>query len=301
MKYILAQPATVYFAWQIDVFLFSARSVGIELEDIHVLCSTDSGINDHFTVMMQKYPGVSFNFYADTRDHKDYIPSIKQNLLSQHLRVFTELQREVLFLVDSDICFTRPLKIDHLLDDNIWYVSDTIGYIGYDYILSKGRDVLDTMLNVSGMSESVVKSNIGGSGGAQYLFKNVTPEYLDDVIDMSHKLWTEITSLNNKKVQDDPDYHPIQIWTAEMWALLWVAWKKGQMTVVAPELDFCWATDHRDQWNVKPIYHGAGVTTETKGHFYKGLYTQTFPPLDLEIDPTRACYHYYNILRSALS
>ena len=301
MKYILAQPATVYFAWQIDVFLFSARSVGIKPEDIHVLCSTDQGIEGHFDVMMRKYPGVSFNFYADTREDKRYLPSIKQNLLSQHLRVFTELQKEPILLIDSDVCFTRPLEIDHLLNDDVWYVSDTISYLGYNYIQSKGRHVLDKMLSIADINESIVKSNEWCSGGAQYLFKNLTPDYLDEVVDLSLKMWLEMVEYNNELVKKDPEYHPLQIWTAEMWALLWVAWKRNQMTIIDPSLDFCWATDHADQWKLKPIYHGAGVTTEEKGLFFKGLYVDKFPPLDLDIDRTKACYHYYNILRSALS
>lgn len=301
MKYILAQPSTVYFAWQIDVFLFSARSVGIKPENIDVLCSTENGIDDHFDVMMRKYPGVSFNFYSDTRVDKTYIPSIKQNLLSQHLRVFTELQRKPILLVDSDICFTKPLEIDHLMNDDVWYVSDTISYLGYNYILSKGRDVLNRMLSIADINESVVKSNIGGSGGAQYLFKNLTPEYLDEVVELSSKMFSEISDYNNQLVRENPEYHPIQIWTAEMWALLWVAWKRGQTTAVDPSLDFCWATDHSGQWKSKSIYHGAGVTSGDKGMFYKGLYTDKFPPLNLDIDKTKACYHYYNVLRSALS
>ena len=50
-------------------------------------------------------------------------------------------------------------------------MSDTISYIGYDYIKSKGDDILKTMLDIVGIDEDVVKNNQNNSGGAQYILK----------------------------------------------------------------------------------------------------------------------------------
>ena len=52
MKYICAQPATLYYAWQIDTMLFSFVNVGINLEDVHIVCAIHGDIHDHFNVMM---------------------------------------------------------------------------------------------------------------------------------------------------------------------------------------------------------------------------------------------------------
>ena len=97
------------------------------------------------------------------------------------------------------------------------------------------------MLEIADISEDIVRSNNNNAGGAQYLIKNVTPELMDEVVEMSHKLWIEMSAVNEAK--DYGDDYPLQIWTAEMWAMLWVPWKKGIMTAVAKDLDFCWATD----------------------------------------------------------
>lgn len=299
MKYICAQPATQYFGWQIDVMLHSFITTGVKPGEIDVISSTIEGIDDYFTKLMQKYTGVNFCFYEDTRDYKGYIPSIKQHLLAKHLRAFPELQHTELFLHDADIALTKPIDFSNLLNDNIWYLSDTISYLNHSYILSKGRDVLDKMLEVAGISEDIVRSNNNNAGGAQYLMKNVTPELMDEVVEVSHKLWIDISELN--KVKDYGDDFPIQIWTAEMWAMLWVPWKKGIMTAVSDSLNFCWATDPKDKWHTVSIYHNAGVTEQSDIMFHKGSYIKSVPNTDLNIKPERCSYHYYNLLKSALS
>lgn len=300
MKYICAQPATVYFAWQLDVMLFNFRSCGVKPEDIDVICSTIEGIHEHFNKLMRKYPGVNFSFYEDTRDFQEYIPSIKQHLLSKHLTAYPELQTQPIFLHDSDILLTKPINFDGLLEDNIWYVSDTCSYLSYDYIISKGRDVLDVMLETADISEDIVRNNVKNCGGAQYLMKNITPEMMDEVVEMSHNLWKNVTELNKTKTYEDGNYE-LQIWTAEMWAMLWVPWKRGIMTVCPKALDFCWATDPIDKWSKTSIFHNAGVTEQTEQLFHKGSYTNKFPDTDLQMVPRRCSYHYYNILKSALA
>lgn len=298
MKYICAQPANQYFGWQLDVMLHSFITTGVNPSEIDVISSTIEGIDDYFTTLMQKYTGVNFSFYEDTRDFKGYIPSIKQHLLAKHLRANPELQHCPIMLHDADIALTRPIKLENLLKDNIWYFSDTISYLNHSYILSKGRDVLEKMLEIADISEDIVRSNNNNAGGAQYLMKNVTPELMDEVVEMSHKLWIEMSAVNEAK--DYGDDYPLQIWTAEMWAMLWVPWKKGIMTAVAKDLDFCWATDPKDKWHSVSIYHNAGVTEPSDIMFHKGTYIHQMPDLDLNLKAERCSYHYYNLLKSAL-
>lgn len=300
MKYICAQPAIQYFAWQIDVMLHSFKKANINLNDVHIICSTNDGIDPHFKKLKNKYTGVLFSFYEDTRKYKGYIPSIKQHLLYKHYLKYPELENEIIFLVDSDICLIKPIDFSNLLNDNIWYLSDTISYIGYDYIKSKGDDILKPMLEIAGINENIVKSMQNASGGAQYLIKNVNAEYWREVVELSHKLYIDISKISNEKKAKNEDYFPIQIWTAEMWALLWVAWKKGIMTAVAKELDFCWATDNISRWNETSIFHNAGVTEDRKELFYKGKYINNMPDLYLNIDNTKCSYNYYEVLKQAL-
>jgi hypothetical protein len=69
-----------------------------------------------------------------------------------------------------------------------------------------------------------------------------------------------------------PIDHHIQSWTADMWAVLWEYWKRGNKTVVHSELDFSWATDSRSEYHKKNIFHLAGITESSKNVFFKGQY-----------------------------
>lgn len=300
MKYICAQPATQYFGWQIDTMLYSFVATGVNLEDVHVISAIENGIDPYFNKLIEKYPGVVFSFYEDTREYKGYIPSIKQHLLYKHFTAFPYLEKKAIFLIDCDVALTRPLNLDHLLLDDVWYVSDTISYIGYDYIKSKGEDVLHSMLKSAEISEDIVRSNQNGSGGAQYLYKNVDANFWKDVVDMSHKIYLDTTEISREKKKLDPSYHEIQIWTAEMWAMLWVAWKRGIMTCVSKQLDFCWATDLANRWNECAIFHNAGVTTENTKLFLKSAHILKLPPDNLDVDERFCSRRYYNLVKSAV-
>jgi hypothetical protein len=300
MKYICAQPATTYFAWQIDVLVSSLVKNNVSPKDIQVLCSRQGKISKEFQDLCSKYKGVSFFFYEDERSYNGYVPSIKQHMLYKHYLANPYMENEDIFLVDADICLTRPLDLTELLKDDVWYVSDTVSYIGYDYILSKGRDILEPMLEIGGISEELVKSNQENAGGAQYLYKKVPATFWKDVVDMSHELYIKISEISKKKKELDPSHHEIQIWTAEMWAMLWVAWKQGIVTRVSDDLVFSWATDPISHWDQRAIYHNAGATTDADGMFYKGRYTSKFPPNNLEIKDTRCCYNYYQMIKETL-
>lgn len=300
MKYVCAQPATLYFAWQVDVLVNSLIKNNVKPNDIQVLYSRQGNIIEPIQKLINKYPGVGFFFYKDDRKYKNYIPSIKQHMLHKHYLANPYMENEDIFLVDSDICLTKPLDLTNLLKDNIWYVSDTVSYIGYDYILSKGRDILEPMLEIAGISEDIVKSNQYAAGGAQYLYKKVKAEFWEEVVEMSQELYIKISEISRIKKEADPSYHEIQIWTAEMWAMLWVAWKQGIMTCVSKKLDFTWATDPITYWGKRAIYHNAGATSDSDGMFYKGKYTSEFPPNNLDIKNTRACHYYYQLIKETL-
>jgi len=301
MKYICAQPATQYYAWQIDVMLYSFRTVGVNLEDVHIVCAIHNEIDPYFDRLMRKYTGVLFSFYEDTRYDKSYISSIRPHVLKKHFKAFGDLSKETILYHDSDIVFTKPLNIELYKDNDVCYLSDTISYIGHDYIVSKGEDVLDRMLHIVGIDKETVKRNQESSGGAQYLLKGIDEYYWHDVEKDCTRLYKEISEMNLQKKKENPDIHEIQIWCADMWAVLWNLWKRKKTTEVIKEMDFSWAISHIEDWHKNSIYHNAGVISSEGGMFYKGEYLSNLPNLNLDISQNKCSYNYYKIIQSALS
>jgi hypothetical protein len=300
MKYICAQPATQYYAWQIDTMLYSFRTVGVNLQDVHIVCAIHGEIDPYFDSLMRKYTGVVFSFYEDTRHDKSYISSIRPHILKKHFTAYTDLKDKPIFYHDCDIVFTKPLNIDHLLENDISYLSDTISYIGYNYIRSKGEDVLKRMLEVVGIDEDVVKRNESNSGGAQYLLKGIDKYFWYDVENDCTRLYKHLTALNEEKKKQDPNYHELQIWCADMWGVLWNIWKRSKETQVVDEMNFSWATSSVNEWHKNAIYHNAGVTSSDTDMFFKGRYISDLPDLNLDIPNKKCSYNYYKLIQQAL-
>jgi hypothetical protein len=114
---------------------------GIVAEDINILCSYTGEVPQVWKEIAEKNKPVNFFFYKDGRANTSYIPSVYFNLMKQHLLAHPELEKEVLFLHDCDILFTKSVDFSEMEKDDVWYLSDTIGYIGTQYILSKGEEV----------------------------------------------------------------------------------------------------------------------------------------------------------------
>jgi hypothetical protein len=132
------------------------------------------------------------------------------------------------------------------------------------------------------------------SGGAQYLMKNVNWEYWEKVEKDSEQLFKDITKLNSIKKINNSSYHELQIWCADMWAVLWNGWLKENETKVIPEMNFSWATDSANGWDETTIYHNAGATCSCGGLFYKSLYMDSLP-YSIEIEKfskEKNCYNY---------
>jgi len=182
-----------------------------------------------------------------------------------------------------------------------WYVSDTKSYIGSKYILEKGEDVLNTMCEIVGISPKTVIDKQEESGGCQYLMRGLDWRFFDKVEKDCELMYKTITALNAEKVKADPTHHPLQIWTADMWAILWNAWMRGFTTEIIPELDFTWATDTIENFDKRYIFHNAGVTGATEGeYFYKGDYQEHLPYNNFDIDKinkTRATYKYAELIQ----
>lgn len=274
MKFICAQPAIDYYSWQVEVMLNNFIEKGINPDDIHILCAYYKEIPENWLALQKKNSNIKFFFYRDTRGDRSYIPSIYFNLMKQHLKHNPELEKETLFLHDCDIIFTKPVDFSDMDKDDVWYLSDTVGYIGTDYILTKGEDVYLKMCEVIGIDPKIPLERNTDSGGAQHIVKNTTAEYWEQVERDSIKLYAYFCVEEPKWQRED---YAIQKWTAGMWSLLWNAWKFGHTTKVDKRLDFCWATCTIQRWDDVSIFHNAGVTGDRPELFYKGMYINNLP------------------------
>ena len=149
------------------------------------------------------------------------------------------------------------------------------------------------------MKEEVVKENQLNSGGAQYLMKNVTSDFWYRVYTDCEQLFPQITHLNQMKKLQDPSHHELQIWCADMWAVLWNAWKMGYKTICHPNLEFSWATSPENLWNSCNIFHNAGAVNSTTGLFYKAEYMNKLPYNEiLDIKKGTTSYEYWKLIQN---
>jgi hypothetical protein len=284
LRYVCVQPRLLYYAWQVEVMINNFISHGINPNNIDILVAwnpndlTNSPENiEIWNKLASHYNSVRFFFYQDSRQQPiHYISSIRPNILKQHFKAHPELVSEAIFYHDCDMVFTKPPNWNQFLNDDIWYLSNTNSYINYDYIKSKGTDIYYQMCSIVGIEPIIPQLMNSNSGGAQYIMKNINHAYWNKVEKDSEQLYYQITQLNNQKKQDDPSHHPLQIWCADMWAVLWNGWLFGNETKVVPEMNFCWATDSKNRWEETTIFHNAGVTGPGE-YFYKGNYMNSLP------------------------
>ena len=298
LQYICVQPYTIYYSWQVDVMINNFIDVGIKESAIHILLSYDSEVDTKtyyvWNKVIEKHKDVNFYFYPDLRINKNYVSSIRPNVLMQFYKDHPKFNSIPIFYHDCDILFTKPVNYSDLLNDDIWYVSDTNSYINYDYINSKGHGIYEKMCDIINIDVNIPKMYNNDSGGAQYIIKNIDWRFWEMVELDSERLFTQMTNYNNELKDRYNNYHELQIWCADMWALLWGAWKSGYKTKTISDMEFCWATDNISKWEACPIYHNAGVTSENKNMFNKSNYQQTLPyNLDLSKINKQYCNYRY--------
>lgn len=298
LRYICAQPTSLFYAWQVEIVINNFMEMGINPNNIDIVCwKINNVIPVEWVKLTQKYPA-RFFFYDDTRETKHYISSIRPNILKQHFTEHPELEGEAIFYHDCDIVFTKPIDWKQFLQDDKWYGSDTRWYIAHSYIVSKGQDVIDEMCKIVDIEESVVKDNELNSIGAQYLMKGINAKFWENVEKDCERLYKDITTLNNKKKSADPSHHELQIWCADMWAVLWNGWKLGKETVCHPDLEFAWGTSTEEDYNKLNILHNAGVVTSADGLFYKAEWMNQLPyNRNLNIKEGTASRKYYEIIQ----
>lgn len=284
MKFLSVQPDIKYYIWQLQVQMHNFKKFGIEDKCI-ILLGYDPKVGVSAEALdFKEKTSARVIFLEDTRNlsEKLYIPSIRPHLIKKLYRQYGDLlvNKSILYH-DSDILFTELPEVKDKVNDRKIYVSDTISYIGADYIKQKGEGLLDEMCKVVGINRSIVEKNQNSSGGAQYLFTsnfNLSYDFWDKVERDCNDLYKLMLVTSDKY---NPQ-HPIQAWTADMWAVLWNLWLVGLDTEITDELSFSWATDPISNLDNHNIFHNAGVTGENKELFFKGDYINN-PPFDADL------------------
>lgn len=303
VKFVSAQPDVPYFHWQVEIYVNNFIEKGVNPKNIHVLFSINDGPSK--ASLSLKKLGINVYHYLDEREKKHYIPSIKPFLIYKWLSENSRYT-DCFFLHDADIVFRVLPDFKKLMNDDIIYLSDTIGYIGYNYIMDccnryeQAYDDLLTgqllreMASVVQIKVDKIKDNQPHSGGGQYLIKNT--HYL-----IWKKIYQDSTILYDTMINFQKRYPistgQIQFWTAEMWSLLWNLWFYNKETRITPEMDFSWATDTIDIYEKKPILHMAGVTEDLKDRkFYKGDFININPISKLKGD-----IHFFDYIEESSS
>jgi hypothetical protein len=287
MIYCTVAHDTIYFHWQVEVMLANFREVGINPNKIEIIYLYDNEASQKGREIQAKNPDVRFFFYKDEREDKSYIPSKKPWGMYRHFKDFPTLNKEAIFYHDSDMVFIKKVNEQLLEIGDKWYTSDTDGYIAHDYVIGRGVEQYYKMCEIVGVSPDLIKHNDGG--GAQYVMKNTTASYWLKVYEDSNKLW----KFFEKQKAEGKD-NGLQLWTAEMWATLWVGYQFGFRIRNHKELDFIMApNDILDLERVK-IYHNAGVTDSLKEKmFYKGEYISKYPTELRETLSDQNATHFY--------
>lgn len=283
MKYIMAQPAVPRFEWELQVCIHSMLKAGIKREDIIVLFSKH---NDEVKNNILDL-GVNVFVYEDNRSDYSYIPSLKPYLMYRFLSENKLREKDTYFFMDSDVILKEEIEEkDEQLDDKVFYGSDCNGYLNYDYIsqCEKGKEILQEMANIIGISVEEIKDNNKNNVGAQYIMKNPSSTYFKKVYEDSIKLWKYIKDIDTN----------FQKWAVEMNATIWNMIYFGIIPKVDEDLEFTWATDDIELWDKNKIFHNAGVPNDEEGMFFKGKYTHTSPFDDKfeDLDKTKASYKY---------
>jgi hypothetical protein len=314
--FVSAQPDVPYFHWQCEIYIHNFVNKGIDPNQIHIIFGLPEGQEKLSERALQlKSTGVNIHYFKDDRILKHYIPSIKPYLIKKWLEKDSK-HGKLFFLHDSDIVFRELPDFNNLVDDEDNYVSDTKGYIGLDYIKSceqKYRNkypqlnenpIIDLMSEIVGINKFILEQNDQHVGGAQYLLKNQEVDIWNKIYHDSNKLYFKLLEFQKKYPLDDGH---LQVWTAEMWSLLWNQWLYGYSTKVSESLSFSWASDNVEKYEQKNILHMAGVTEDMKDHkFYKGEFIEEDPIEELRsnknyfdyIDNQSSTIKYVDIIRS---
>ena len=295
---ITAQPDDQYFIWQNHLYIESCLNQGFTQDQIHILLYKPKNrqFNNNWNKLKEIYPNINIFLYEDKGVQQFlgvYIPVIRPHILWQHFETYPELNDKTIIYTDSDILWLDSLNINHLLLDNINYVSDASSYLNYSYFENKYKqvipekieqaksiDFLKEICNIVGIDKKIVIDNNNNTGGVQYILKNIDANFWKKVESDVLKIRMYFQQVNKIYFKNEND--GIQSWCADLWAVQFNLWHRNLETRVVKELDFAWATEPIEKLNSCAIFHNAGVGSKYMNnipYFYKGAYHTGQNPL----------------------
>jgi hypothetical protein len=320
MIYLTAQPDRIKFYWQLRVQLENFRDMGISMQDVHVLVGNDIDRNSD-QMRSLRDTGAKVFFYRYEKEYS-YISSVRPNIIKQHFAAYPELTEEYIFYLDADVIFNRLPDFSKMPLDGTWYLSDTRNYISAMYIIgSSSYPTLKKLCQIVDVSPAVVQENEGSSGGCQYLLTGVDQYFWHKVEQDCRNLFMAYPnkwSIEKDRYVAGPGQDPtleaeylamgdklkLQIWCADMMAILWNVWRKGYRTVISPEMDFAWAFWDKKAADTKNIFHLSGIDHNTREneyspHFDKTVYNTSIPFGDdfSHINPNSATANYVSYIK----
>jgi hypothetical protein len=301
--YISAQPDEYYFLWQLELQLYNFNLLGISAEQIHILIGFDPkiGLSKDSRDFIQRYPSIGIYGYADTRTSRSYLSSIRPHILKKHFEVFPKLQEETIFYHDSDIVFSKLPDFGSLVEENVWYASDTRDYLDTNYIKSNSSDLLfEEMCGIVGISPELVLKEDVNAGGAQYLMKNCDIAFWEKVEIDCELLYVHIKNRNRGDGFCDKKTK-VNSWVTDMWVVWWNTLLRGRQFRTCKELDFSWANSSIEEWDSKTILHYTGhVSMDSKTIFRKSNYSSGSPFYDnfTEINKLSCSYPLVQMISS---
>lgn len=311
VNYIFCDPASERFLWQEELYIYNLLKIKVDPRRVFLLTTKDN--SDNIKILKKEFPNINIFAYSDIREKagKIYPATIKPWLMHQFCTQHPEYLNQIFYYTDSDIMLKHEPVVPTGLDKYHWYGSDCNSYLNYDYIHSKDyqrSDLTQEMCDILNINKDWVKSINNRSIGAQYLMVGMNRMYWKDVYYYSIWLKQYLDKIENRyKHSYKKKTEPIQKWTAEMWATLWVMHKYQIEPEIDPNGEFAWGTCNAHGWIERPevnIYHNAGVTREehNKNHlFYKGDYFNKTPFEDLDnilkdINHDSASYYYVKLI-----
>lgn len=321
---ITCQPTDSYFVWQNHLYIESCLHQGFIEEQIHILLYNPKGrvYNTNWDKLKKCYPKLNIFVYEDKGVQQylgTYIPILRPHILWQHFEAFPELQNKTIIYTDCDILWTKNININHLLNDDVNYVSDANSYLNYSYFENKNKDVLSEKLKESesidflkgvcdivGIDKQIVVDNNTNTGGVQYILKNIDASFWKKVESDVLKIRMYLQEMNRNYFKDENS--GIQSWCSDLWAVQFNLWFFNKKSKIAKELDFAWATDSIEKLKTIGILHNAGIGNVFQGHpcFYKGKYHTGQDPtkdnylnviLENKISKQFCTWYYANELR----
>lgn len=322
MIFLSAQPDDTYFIWQLQVLTHNLKDLEVKSENIHILVGYKQTINPEWNKWKNTIYG-TVHFIKDDRVSKKYLSSIRPNLIKKFFASNPNLLNQYCFYHDADILFHSLPFFEGMEDDRV-HVSRT-DYIDYSYIVSKNsRSLVMDLIKSVGIDEGTLFKNQDNTGGAQYYFKGLGYEFWNKVekdcetmygtyfdnlttyrteffnltvrpkadelgLEVTYEQWLDAEALGNIEIKNLPKYD-FQIWTTDMWVVLWNIWLLGYDSYANPELAFAWPSTDIKEWGSRYlIFHNSGVTDKDRfEYFYKQDFHHHFPYQDtntLTLDP----------------